>query len=113
MASRPWESHARISAGWPLEFTDQEGTWPKRRVLLEAYFEAPGIKEPKKRALLIASPTNSAVRVVQARCPPKKVNELSCVPAIGHLEDHYAALVKDIAASYAFSRRSQHEGESA
>lgn len=103
-----------MSAGRPPEFTDEEGTLPMYRVRLEAYFEAHGIEEPtKKRALLIASLTNSAVRVVQARCHPKKVNELSYEEVVGHLEDHYAPQVNEIAASYAFFRRSQQEGESA
>ncbi|XP_072145012.1 uncharacterized protein [Dermacentor andersoni] len=103
-----------MSAGRPPEFADAEGTWPTYRVRLEAYFEAHSIVDPtKKRALLIASLTDSAVRVVQGRCQPKKVNELSYEEVVGYLEDHYAPEVNEIAASYAFFMRSQQDGEAA
>ncbi|XP_075530088.1 uncharacterized protein LOC142563419 [Dermacentor variabilis] len=103
-----------MSAGRPPEFADAEGTWPTYRVRLEAYFEALSIVDPtKKRALLIASLTDSAVRVVQGRCQPKKVNELSYEEVVGYLEDYYAPEVNEIAASYAFFMRSQQDGEAA
>lgn len=88
-----------MSAGRPPEFGDAEGTWPTYRVRLEAYFEAHNIvDETKKRALLISALTGSAVGVVQGRCHPKKVNELSYDEVVGYLEEHYAPQVNETAA---------------
>ncbi|XP_037501208.1 uncharacterized protein K02A2.6-like [Rhipicephalus sanguineus] len=102
-----------MSAGRPPEFGGADGTWPTYRVRLEAYFEAKNIAdETKKRALLISSLTDSAVGMVQGRCHPRKVNELSYDEVVGHLEEYYTPHVNETAASYAFFMRAQKAGES-
>ena len=104
-----WTRRA-MSMGRPPVF---EGTWSTFRVRLEAYFEAQDITDAtKRRAVLVASLPDSAIRVIQGRCYPTEINALNYDDAVKHLEEYYAPEVNEIAASYTFFTRSQQEGQS-
>ncbi|XP_049272538.1 uncharacterized protein K02A2.6-like [Rhipicephalus sanguineus] len=84
-----------MSVGRPPVF---EGTWSTFRVRLEAYFEAQDITDAtKRRAVLVASLPDSAIRVIQGRCHPRQINALNYDDAVKHLEEYYAPEVNEIA----------------
>ncbi|XP_037509143.1 uncharacterized protein K02A2.6 [Rhipicephalus sanguineus] len=89
-----WTRRA-MSVGRPPVF---EGTWSTFRVRLEAYFEAQDITDAtKRRAVLVASLPDSAIRVIQGRCHPRQINALNYDDAVKHLEEYYAPEVNEIA----------------
>lgn len=101
-----------MSLGKPPVFDGIETTWTTFKIRLEAYLEAQEIAdETKRRAILISSLPDAAVRVIQGRCHPRQVNNLTYQEAIGYLQDYYAPEVNEIAASYAFFMRTQQPGE--
>ncbi|XP_037528471.1 uncharacterized protein K02A2.6-like [Rhipicephalus sanguineus] len=91
-----WTRRA-MSVGRPPVF---EGTWSTFRVRLEAYFEAQDITDAtKRRAVLVASLPDSAIRVIQGRCHPRQINALNYDDAVKHLEEYYAPEVNEIAST--------------
>lgn len=65
----------------------------------EAYFEAQEIMDAvKQRALLLAALSNGTVKILQGRCHPKCVNDLTCSNVIEHLQSSYELLVNETAA---------------
>nr|XP_037290511.1 uncharacterized protein LOC119185683 [Rhipicephalus microplus] len=101
-----------MAPGQAPAFTEEEGGWSAYKVRLEAYFQAQEITdEAKQRALLVAALSNGAVKVLQGRCHPKSVNDLTYSDVIKHLQSHYEPQVNETAASYRFFTRTQAEGE--
>ncbi|XP_075722675.1 uncharacterized protein LOC142765496 [Rhipicephalus microplus] len=104
-----------MAPGQAPAFTE-EGGWCAYKVRLEAYFQAQEITdEAKQRALLVAVLSNGAVKVLQGRCHPKSVNDLTYSDVTKHLQSHYEPQVNETAASTAascrFFTRTQAEGE--
>ncbi|KAL1480815.1 hypothetical protein MTO96_050730 [Rhipicephalus appendiculatus] len=75
----------------PPEFDETASSWDAYRVRLEAYFEGNHITySSKRRALLVASLSDSVVRVIQGRCPSTPVNSLTYEEVANVLEEHYS-----------------------
>ncbi|XP_049268704.1 uncharacterized protein K02A2.6-like [Rhipicephalus sanguineus] len=96
----------------PPEFDETASSWDAYRVRLEAYFEGNDITDSsKRRALLVASLSDSVVRVLQGRCPSTPVNSLTYEDVVKVLEEHYSPQVNETAASHAFFVRRQGDNE--
>lgn len=96
----------------PPEFDETASSWDAYRVRLEAYFEGNDITDSsKRRALLVASLSDSVVRVIQGRCPSTPVNSLTYEDVAKVLEEHYSPQVNETAASHAFFVRRQGDYE--
>ncbi|KAL1457378.1 hypothetical protein MTO96_043478 [Rhipicephalus appendiculatus] len=96
----------------PPEFDKTASSWDAYRVRLEAYFEGNDITDSsKRRALLVASLSDSVVRVIQGRCPSTPVNSLTYEEVAKALEEHYSPQVNETAASHAFFVRRQGDNE--
>ncbi|KAL1434713.1 hypothetical protein MTO96_011414 [Rhipicephalus appendiculatus] len=75
----------------PPEFDETGSSWDAYRVRLEAYFEGDDITDSsKRRALLVASLSDSVVRVIQGRYPSTPVNSLTYEEVAKVLEEHYS-----------------------
>ncbi|KAL1451285.1 hypothetical protein MTO96_043880 [Rhipicephalus appendiculatus] len=75
----------------PPEFDETASSWDAYRVRLEANFEGNDITDSsKRRALLVASLSDSVDRVIQGRCPLRPVNSLTYEEVEKMLEEHYS-----------------------
>ncbi|KAL1435376.1 hypothetical protein MTO96_010995 [Rhipicephalus appendiculatus] len=75
----------------PPEFDETASSWDAYGVRLETYFEGNDITDSsKRRALLVASLSDSVVRVIQGRCPSTPVNSLTYEEVAKVLEEHYS-----------------------
>ncbi|XP_072142112.1 uncharacterized protein [Dermacentor andersoni] len=103
----------------PPQFDETSNKWLAYQVRLEACFEGNGITDDKKkRALLVAALTTHTVDVLNGRCAPDKVNELTskAVPVMATGIQQWALLLgaynyvfkhqpgKDNVPAYAISR---------
>ncbi|KAL1474554.1 hypothetical protein MTO96_037882 [Rhipicephalus appendiculatus] len=96
----------------PPEFDETASSWDAGRVRLEAYFKGNDITDSsKRRALLVASLSDSVVRVIQGRCPSTPVNSPTYEQVAKVLEEHYSPQVNEAAESHAFFVRRQGDNE--
>ncbi|KAH7961626.1 hypothetical protein HPB52_010897 [Rhipicephalus sanguineus] len=94
------EGWRRRMGSRPPEFDETASSWDAYRVRLEAYFEGSDITDSsKRRALSVASLSDSVVRVLQGRCPSTPVNSLTYEDVLKVLEEHYSPQVNETAAS--------------
>ncbi|XP_049516290.1 uncharacterized protein LOC125942169 [Dermacentor silvarum] len=94
-------------------FDDLTDKWKPYLIKVEAYFEANAISDStKKRALLVAALSTSTVQILMGRIAPAKPNALSYDEVVKVLNDHYDPKRNEIAESFQFFNRCQHENES-
>lgn len=68
---RGFTTPGRMNLGKPPVFNGIENTWKTFKIQLEEYLEVQDITdEMKRRAILISSLPDAAVRVIQGRCHP-------------------------------------------